>query len=163
MCTGAGADCSSGTGRALKRVVRSAIVEHSAAAIYSLVDDIESYPDFLPWCRGAKVLERGPTRTVATLTVGVRGIRQAFTTQNANRPGEGIELQLVKGPFTRFAAAWRFAPLDQHAARIEFSMEYQFSSKVLGKMLEPLFDHIADTMVTAFSRRADQLYGKTPG
>ena len=141
--------------------MRSAIVEHPAAAVYALVDDVESYPEFLPWCRGAKVLERGPNRIVATLTVGVRGIRQSFTTENANRPGEGIDLRLLEGPFKRFSAAWRFAPLDEHAARIEFSMEYEFSSKLLGKMLDPLFDQIADTMVSAFSRRADQLYGKT--
>jgi ribosome-associated toxin RatA of RatAB toxin-antitoxin module len=143
----------------LKRVVRSAIVEHSAAAVYALVDDVESYPEFLPWCRAAKVLERGPGKTVATLTVGVRGIRQSFTTDNANRPGEGIDLRLVEGPFRKFSAAWRFTALDEHAARIEFSMEYEFASKVLGKMLEPLFDQIADTMVAAFSRRADQLHG----
>lgn len=148
---------------ALKRVVRSAIVEHPAAAIYSLVEDIESYPEFLPWCGGAKVLERGPTRTVATLTVGVRGIRQSFTTENENRLDEGIDLRLVEGPFRKFSAAWRFTPLAEHAARIEFSMEYEFSSKVLGKVLEPLFDHIADTMVTAFSRRANQVYGKASG
>lgn len=146
----------------MKRVARSAIVEHAAAAVYSIVEDIESYPEFLPWCRAAKVLERGPTRTVATLTVGVRGIRQSFTTENANCPGEGIDLRLLKGPFRKFAAAWRFIPLGKGAARIEFSMEYEFSSRVIGRALEPLFDNIADTMVTAFSRRADQLYGKAP-
>lgn len=148
---------------ALKRVVRSAIVEHPAAAVYSLVDDIKSYPVFLPWCRGAKVLERTPSRTVATLIVGVRGIRQSFTTENVNRPGEGIDLRLMEGPFRAFSAAWRFATLNEHAVRIEFSMEYEFSSKVLGKLLEPLFDQIADTIVTAFSRRADRIYGKSPG
>lgn len=144
----------------MKRVVRSAIVEHSATVVYSLVEDIESYPDFLPWCLAAKVIERGETRTVATLTVGVRGIRQSFTTENANRPGEGIDLRLVEGPFKKFSAAWRFTSLGDRAARIEFSMAYAFSSRVLGKALEPLFDQIADTMVSAFSRRADQLYGK---
>jgi ribosome-associated toxin RatA of RatAB toxin-antitoxin module len=144
----------------LKRVVRSAIVEHSAAAVYSLVEDVDSYPGFLPWCRGAQVLQRTPERTVATLVVGMRGIRQSFTTANANRPGERIDLQLVEGPFRRFSATWRFTPLDRHASRIEFSMGYEFSSKVLGKVLEPLFDQIADTMVEAFSRRADELYGK---
>lgn len=143
----------------LKRVRRSAIVEHAATAVFSLVEDIESYPDFLPWCRAAKVLERGPGRTVATLTVGLRGINQAFTTENIDRPEEGIDLRLIEGPFKQFSAAWRFTPLDERAARIEFSMQYEFSSKVLGKLLEPLFDQIADTMVTAFSRRADQLYG----
>ncbi|MFZ1908882.1 MAG: type II toxin-antitoxin system RatA family toxin [Burkholderiales bacterium] len=148
---------------ALKRTARSAIVEHSTAEVYALVDDIESYPEFLPWCRDAKVLQRGPKRTVATLTVGVRGVRQSFTTENANRPGEAIDLRLVEGPFRSFSAAWRFTPLGEYAARIEFSMEYEFSNKVLAKVLEPLFDRIADTMVTAFSRRADRLHGKAAG
>ena len=119
----------------MKRIVRSAIVEHSAVAVYSLVEDIESYPGFLPWCRGAKVLERTPGRTIATLTVGVRGIRQSFTTENVNRPGEGIDLRLLEGPFRKFAAAWCFIPLGEGAARIEFSMEYEFSSRVLGRAL----------------------------
>ena len=147
----------------MKRVARSAIVEHAAAAVYAIVEDIEAYPEFLPWCYAAKVHERRPEHTIATLTVGMRAIRQSFTTENANHPGEGIDLRLVKGPFRKFAAAWRFTPLGEHAAKIEFSMEYEFSSRVVGKVLEPLFDNIADTMVSAFSRRADELYGKTPG
>ena len=147
----------------MKRIARSAIVEHAADAVYAIVEDIESYPEFLPWCYAAKVHERQPGRTIATLTVGVRTIRQSFTTENTNRPGEGIDLHLQKGPFKRFAAAWRFTPLGKQAAKIEFSMEYQFSSRVLGKALEPLFDNIADTIVSAFSRRADQLYGNSPG
>lgn len=147
----------------MKRIARSAIVEHAADGVYAIVEDIESYPEFLPWCYAATVHERQPGRTIATLTVGMRAIRQSFTTENAKRPGEGIDLRLVKGPFKRFAAAWRFTPLGERAAKIEFSMEYEFSSRVLGKALEPIFDNIADTMVSAFSRRADQLYGRTPG
>ena len=147
----------------MKRIARSAIVEHAAAAVYDVVEDIESYPEFLPWCYAAEVHERAQARTVATLTVGMRAVRQSFTTENTNRPGEGIDLRLVKGPFRKFAAAWRFTPLGEHAAKIEFSIEYEFSSRVLGKALEPLFDTIADTMVSAFSRRADQLYGNSPG
>jgi ribosome-associated toxin RatA of RatAB toxin-antitoxin module len=148
---------------ALRRTARSAIVEHSATEVYALVDDIESYPEFLPWCRDAKVLQREPRRTVATLTVGMRGVRQSFTTENVNRPGEGIDMRLVEGPFRRFSAAWRFSPLGEHAARIEFSMEYEFSNKVLAKVLDPMFGRIADTMVTAFSLRADRLHGKAEG
>lgn len=147
----------------MKRIARSAIVEHAAAAVYDIVEDIESYPDFLPWCYAAKVQERQPGRTIATLTVGMRAIRQSFTTANTNRPGEAIDLHLVKGPFKKFLATWHFTPLGEHAAKIEFSMEYEFSSRALGRALEPLFDKIADTMVSAFSRRADQLYGNAAG
>lgn len=146
----------------MKRIVRSAIVEHSADALFALVDDVEAYPDFLPWCLASKVLAREPGRTLATITVGIKGIRQSFTTDNANRPGESIDMRLVEGPFRHFAASWRFYPLGEHAARIEFRLEYQFSSRLLAKALDPLFSHIADTMVGSFSRRAEALYGQAP-
>jgi ribosome-associated toxin RatA of RatAB toxin-antitoxin module len=141
----------------MKRISRSAIVEHPAAALYALVEDIEAYPSFLPWCVGAEAHERTGETTRATLTVGLRGVRQAFTTLNRNMPGEAIDLQLVEGPFRSFSAAWRFRPLSPQAARIEFTLEYEFASRALGRLLEPLFDRIADTMVDAFARRADQL------
>ena len=147
----------------MKRVDRSAIVEHSAAQIFALVEDIEAYPRFLPWCVAATVDERGPAGTRATLTVGVRGLRQSFTTLNRSRSGEAIHLSLVQGPFRRFAAAWRFIPLSERASRIEFSLEYDFSSRALAKLLEPLFDRIADTMVDAFTRRAARVYGGAEG
>jgi ribosome-associated toxin RatA of RatAB toxin-antitoxin module len=142
----------------MKSIARSAIVEHSAAEMYRLVEDIESYPQFLPWCIAAQVHSRTGDETRATLAVGMRGIRQSFSTLNRNRPGEAIDLALVEGPFRRFSAAWRFKPLGDTACRIEFSLEYEMASRALAKLLEPLFDHIADTMVDAFSRRADALY-----
>jgi ribosome-associated toxin RatA of RatAB toxin-antitoxin module len=138
----------------MKRITRSAIVEHPAEEMYALVEDIESYPAFLPWCSDARV-EKVDGRTRATLTVGLRGLRQSFTTLNDNRPGEAIDMQLVEGPFRRFSAAWRFRPLSAGACAIEFSLAYEFSSRALGRLLEPLFDHIADTMVDAFKRHAD--------
>ena len=138
----------------MKRIERSAIVEHSAGEMYALVDDIESYPAFLPWCSSAQVaLVDGRKR--ATLTAGLRGLRQSFTTLNENRPAEAIDMRLVEGPFRHFSAAWRFRPLGASACRIEFALEYEFASRALGRLLEPLFDHIADTMVDAFKRRAD--------
>jgi len=141
----------------MKRIERSAIVPHGAGQVYALVADIESYPRFLPWCAGARV-HHGADGVTATLDVGVKGISQSFTTRNENRPGESIDMRLVDGPFRRFAAAWRFKPLAARACGIEFSMEYEFSSRAAGKLLEPLFAKIADTMVDAFSRRADEIY-----
>jgi ribosome-associated toxin RatA of RatAB toxin-antitoxin module len=143
----------------MRKIARSAIVEHSAEQLYSLVEDIEAYPRFLPWCVTAQVHERGPEGTRATLTVGMKGLRQSFTTQNENRPGEAIDLRLVEGPFRHFAAAWRFNRLSDRACRIEFALEYDFSSRTLARLLEPLFDRIADTMVDAFTRRAEEVYG----
>jgi ribosome-associated toxin RatA of RatAB toxin-antitoxin module len=144
----------------MKRIARSAIVEHSAQEMYALVDDIESYPRFLPWCTAAKAEERSPEGVRATLTIGIRGLRQSFTTQNVNRPGESIEVRLVKGPFSRFAGHWRFTPLSSEACRVEFGLEYELAG-ALSRMLGPLFERIADTMVDAFTRRAAELYGKS--
>lgn len=147
----------------MRRVARSAIVEHSAESLYALIEDIESYPAFLPWCREAKVHARDPEKTVATLSVGLRGVRQSFTTENRNEPGKAIHMRLIKGPFRRFSADWRLTALGAHAARVEFAMEYEFASRVLAKVLEPLFGQIADTMVDAFVRRAEALYGRAAG
>ncbi len=141
----------------MKEINRSAIVEHSAAQMYALVDDIESYPRFLPWCQSVHV-ERVDGKKRATLSVGLRGIRQSFTTLNDNQPGTSMDMHLVNGPFRNFTAAWRFTPLAENACEIQFTMRYQFSSRALGKLLEPLFDEIADTMVDVFTRRADELH-----
>ena len=141
----------------MKNIARSAIVEHSAAEMYALVENIEAYPDFLPWCTATQVHERVPGRTRATLTVGVGGLSHAFSTLNENRPGEAIDMHLVSGPFRRFEGRWRFVPLAPDACRIELSLQYEFSSRVLGKVLSPLFDGIADSMVDAFVRRAAEV------
>ncbi len=144
----------------MKKIARSAIVAHSAEQLYDLVQDIEAYPRFLPWCREARVLERGPAGTRASLTVGLRALRQSFTTHNVGQPGRAIDMRLVEGPFRSFAAAWRFSPLSPQACNIEFSLQYEFSSRALGRLLEPLFDNIADPMVDAFMRRADEVHGR---
>ena len=142
----------------MKQIARSAIVEHSAAEMYGLVEDIESYPGFLPWCVAAEVHHRLPSETKATLTVTAAGLRHSFTTLNENRPAESIDMRLVEGPFRRFSGQWRFVPLGEHASRIEFTLQYEFSSRTLGRLLAPLFDRIADTMVDAFVRRAQEVH-----
>jgi ribosome-associated toxin RatA of RatAB toxin-antitoxin module len=144
----------------MKRIARSSIVDQPAAKLYGLVLDVDAYPSFLPWCLAARVHERDAARMVATLTVGMKGLRQSFTTECVYRPYEAIDLRLIEGPFSHFLAAWRFLPLTADASKIEFSLEYEFSTRVLGKLLEPLFDHIADTMVDAFTRRAEAIGGQ---
>lgn len=140
----------------MRRIARSAIVERSAEAVYALVEDIESYPSFLPRCLAAEVRERSAGRTVAALTFGLPGLRLSFTTENANQPGRAIDMRLLEGPFRRFEAAWRFTPLGAQAAKIEFSMAYEFASPLLAKALSPLFENLADTMVEAFRLRAEK-------
>ena len=147
----------------MKRIARSAIVPHSAAQLYALVEDIESYPRFLPWCVGAEVKSRNSDSTLATLTIGMRGMQRSFTTRNEKRAPEAIDLRLVEGPFKHFAAAWRFQPLGEQACKVEFSMEFEFASRALAALLQPLFERIADSMVDAFTRRADQVHGDAAG
>ena len=137
----------------MKRIARSAIVDCSADAFYALVEDVEAYPSFLPWCAAAQVRERAPGRTVATLTLAAKGLRQSFTTENANQPGRGIEMRLLEGPFRHFAAHWRFTPLGDQAAKVEFALEYEFASRVIATVLNPIFSRLADSTVEAFVRR----------
>lgn len=144
----------------MKKIARSAIVEHSASQMYALVEAIEDYPSFLPWCAGAEVHERHTGRTRATVTASLGAVKQSFTTDNHNRPGEGIKMRLVAGPFRRFAGEWRFVPLGERASRIEFTLQYEFAGRALGRLLAPLFDRIADSMVDAFVRRAEEVYAR---
>ena len=145
----------------MKRISRSAIVEHSADELYRLVEDIEAYPRFLPWCAGVDV-KRAESTTRATLTVGMGALRQSFTTENRNVPGKSIDMRFLDGPFRSFEAAWRFTALAPEACKIEYSMQYEFASAALAGLLEPVFEKIADTMVDAFTRRADAVYGHDP-
>ena len=144
----------------MRRIARSAIVECSARQMYDLVEDIESYPEFLPWCSGAHVRERTAGRTVATLDVGIRPMRQSFTTENTNAPGKSIDMRLLHGPFRKFDAHWKFTALGPGGSRIEFTIAYEFADPILAVALDPMFEGIAGTMVDAFTRRAERLHGK---
>jgi ribosome-associated toxin RatA of RatAB toxin-antitoxin module len=126
--------------------------------MYELVEDVESYPQFLPWCSAVEIALREPERIVATLHVDFRGVRQAFTTANALRHGERISMQLVRGPFRHLQGEWRFVQLGEAGCRIEFDLAYQLASPVLERLAGPAFNHIANTFVDAFVRRADALH-----
>jgi ribosome-associated toxin RatA of RatAB toxin-antitoxin module len=139
-------------------VARQAIVPYSAAAMYALVAEIERYPEFLPWCSGTEVLEQSEDKTTATIKVSYRGVRQEFTTENRNTPGERIELTLVRGPFRAFRGEWRFTPLGEGGCKVELTLAYQFSSAVLDRLAGPVFDYIANTFVDAFVGRAEALH-----
>jgi len=138
----------------MRRIARSAIVDCTPAAFYALVEDIESYPQFLPWCAAACVRERSPGRTVATLELKAKGVRESFTTENLNAPARSIEMRLLEGPFRRFAAGWRFTPLGADAAKVEFTLAYEFANPIVARLLDPAFERMADSTVEAFVRRA---------
>jgi len=134
-------------------------VSFTPEQMYDLVDAVEDYPSFLPWCGGATVAHRDERVTRATITIHYRGIRQQFTTENAKtRPAEML-IRLVDGPFSRLDGGWRFTGLAGQGCKVELYLRYEFSSRILEKLIGPVFSHIADTLVDAFARRAESVYG----
>lgn len=140
-------------------VRKSVLLAHSAERMYELVERVEDYPSFLPWCGAARVLERRADGMVAAITIAFRGLNQSFTTDNAHEPGRRIVMRLRDGPFSKLHGEWRFVPLAQDACRVEFELDYAFGGGLVGRLIAPVFDHIANTFVDAFVRRADALHG----
>ena len=140
-------------------VEKSVLVPYSAQQMFELVDAVETYPQFLPWCSGARVIDRDETRTRASIDVNYHGVRQSFTTDNTKEPPQRITVKLVEGPFHILDGEWRFIALAERACRIEFRLHYEFSSKLLEMLVGPVFSYIANSMVDAFVKRADKLYG----
>ncbi len=140
------------------KVVRSALVQFSAAQMFALVDDIERYPEFLPWCSGASVSQRNEDTTCATININYRGIRQSFSTENRKQFAQRMTMNLVEGPFRALDGEWLFTPLGAESCKIDFCLQYEFSNVLLEKLVGPVFGYIAGTMVDAFLKRAEQLY-----
>ena len=138
---------------------RSALVAHSAQKMYALVADVESYPQFLPWCDRAVVSVNEPSRTVATLHINFHGLKKDFTTENLNQPGVRIDMRLVSGPFRSLEGIWVFVPLSERACKVEFRLRYEFASALVEKAAGSAFQGITDTFVDAFVRRADEKFG----
>lgn len=141
-------------------VRKTVIVPHPASAMFELVDDVERYPEFLPWCGGAAVLERTAQSTRARLDVDYRGLRSSFSTRNRKRAPEWIGLEFDSGPFERLHGHWRFVPLGAEGCRVEFALDYGFDNRALDAMLGPVFGNIMDTLVESFVARADALAGR---
>ena len=140
-------------------VEKSVLVSHTARQMYDLVNDVERYPQFLPWCSAAR-LEYGDDKvTRAELWVDFRRFKQSFRTENQNRPGELIEIRLASGPFRNLDGTWRFTALSPEACRVDFRLHYEFASKLLEKPAAPVFGYIANSLVDAFIKRADKLFG----
>jgi ribosome-associated toxin RatA of RatAB toxin-antitoxin module len=143
---------------AMPDVSRSVLVEFSPAQMFDLVDAVEDYPKFLPWCGGVTVIYRDKTTTRAEILINYRGIRHGFTTENAKRAPEEMQIRLVAGPFRRLDGGWRFNGLADRGCKIEFNLHYEFSSRLLEKLVGPIFNHIAGTLMEAFVRRAERIY-----
>ena len=144
-------------------VERSILIAYSAQQMFDLVEDIEAYPRFLPWCERTRVDYRDEQKTIATLHINYLGVKSHFTTENEKRSPVFMSLKLVDGPFRRLEGGWHFRPLDEQACKIEFQLAYEFSSKLFDKMIGPVFGQICNTFVDAFARRAEQVFGEKNG
>jgi ribosome-associated toxin RatA of RatAB toxin-antitoxin module len=144
---------------AMAEVSRSVLVGYTPAQMYALVDAVEDYPKFLPWCGGATVLHRDAQVTRATIIISYHGIRQSFTTENLKTAPSQMLIRLVEGPFRSLDGNWGFTGLADQGCKVELGLRYEFSSRILEKMVGRVFNHIADTLVDSFARRAEQVYG----
>ena len=147
-----------------KTVHKSVLIWFSAEEMYNLVNDVARYPEFLPWCEHARVVETHTDGMTAEISMALGGFRKGFTTRNVNQPGRQVRLQLVQGPFKQLDGTWDFHPLldphtqtPQRACRVELTLNYSFES-MFGSLVGPLFDKIAATLVDAFVKRAEQIY-----
>jgi len=139
---------------------KSALVPYSPAEMFSLVDNIEAYPEFLPWCSDARELARDEDEVRATVSLSKSGVDKAFTTLNRNQKNKMIEMRLVEGPFRRLEGFWRFEPLGEHGCKVSLDLEFEFASRVLGMVVGPVFSQIANSLVDSFQKRAVDVYGK---
>jgi len=141
-------------------IEKSMLVEYPAETMFSLIDDVERYPEFLPWCGGAEILSRDEQTVHAALHIHYKGIRQRFSTRNRVELPNLIEITLTEGPFRHLDGRWRFTPLGTQACKIEFTLHYEFANRFLEKLVGPVFHYIANSFVDAFVKRAESLYGK---
>jgi ribosome-associated toxin RatA of RatAB toxin-antitoxin module len=140
-------------------IKRSALVLHPAMDMFRLVQDVPAYPDFLTWCLSSEVHEQSCDHQLASLVVKVSGVTQTFTTRNRFVPGERLTLSLVEGPFQHLSGEWLFEPLGGEGSKVSLILSFDFSSRVLSSAFRRGFTHIADRLVSEFSKRADHVYG----
>ncbi len=142
----------------MNKVEKTVLVPHSTAEMFMLVDKVEDYPTFLPWCGGVDLLARTESITSATLHINFRGVKQNFTTENAKIFTEKMVITLVNGPFKSLNGQWHFIELNKNSCKIEFELNYEFANSFLEKLISPIFSHIASTFVDSFVQQADKVY-----
>lgn len=141
------------------RIQRSALLPYPAQALFDLVNDVASYPQFLPWCSASQVLEVSETHMLASLEVAKGSLSQRFVTRNTLLPGQRIEMNLQEGPFSRLHGVWEFKALGEKACKITLDLSFDYAGPLVRATLGPLFNQATNTMVDAFCQRAKQLYG----
>ncbi len=144
----------------MNKVEKTVLVMHSAKEMFTLVDTIEDYPSFLPWCNQTEVHERTDSKTVGTLYIDYHGVKQSFTTVNSKRFPNSMDIALKDGPFKHLEGRWQFIELSADACKIVFDLQYEFANHLLEKVVSPVFSYIATTFVDNFVAQADKIYGE---
>ncbi len=146
----------------MKNIHKSVLIWYSPEEMFRLVTDVARYPEFLPWCDHARVLEDTPDGMVAEIGLRISGLKQAFTTRNTHVDHREVRMALVDGPFSNLSGGWHFHPVgdgSQRACKVELTLQYGFSNAALSALVGPVFDKIAGSLVDAFVQRAEQVYG----
>lgn len=151
----------------MKHVEKSALVWFSPEQMFNLVTDVARYPEFLPWCDRAQVLEQDAHGMTAEVGIAFSRIHQSFTTRNEHEGHEKVHMTLVKGPFSKLQGEWFFSPLGgagadggAQACKVSLRLTYDFDNVALRMLVGPVFDKIANTMVDAFVKRANAIYSQ---
>lgn len=143
----------------MRSVKKSALVPYTTQQMFELVYDVESYPQFLKWCGGARILSRDDDEVRAQIEIAKGGVHKAFTTRNRVQWGKMIEIRLVEGPFRRLEGFWRFDALGDDGCRVSLDLDFEFSSRIVAMAFGPIFNQIANAFVDSFCQRARQIYG----
>ncbi len=129
--------------------------------MFDLVNDVEAYPRFLPWCRGSRVLSKNEDVICASLDIAKGGIHHEFSTRNMLDHGNAIRIELIDGPFRHLEGHWQFKPIGgNQGCRVQLDMDFEFSTRLLDLALGPVFTQISGSLVDAFCKRAQEIYGK---
>ncbi|WP_456415075.1 type II toxin-antitoxin system RatA family toxin [Thiolapillus sp.] len=138
-------------------IEKTALVPVSAATLFAIVNDVESYPQFLPWCKDARLLSHTEEELCGEIVVSKAGVTRAFSTCNRLFPYHRIEIHLKEGPFRKLEGAWEFTELRADACKVSLSLEFEFSSGLMDKAFGVVFSQIANSLVDAFCKRANDL------
>ncbi len=142
----------------MKHVERSALLPYSPQQMFDIVNDVGSYPAFLPWCDSSRVLEQSDHEMVAEISVAKAGIQQSFVTRNQLSAPDSIRMALEDGPFSSLEGSWTFEAMGDAGCKVQMSLTFDFNSKLMHKALGAVFESAVETMVDAFCSRADELY-----
>jgi ribosome-associated toxin RatA of RatAB toxin-antitoxin module len=136
---------------------KNAIVFHSNERMFKLVDAVEHYPDYLPWCGGSEIIRRDEATTIAKIEIKFKGIKQSFTTKNSKKYPHSMSIGLIDGPFKRLNGSWNFIEIEKNSCKVELNLNYEFKNILLEKLISPIFNMIANTFIDSFVKRAEEI------